>query len=476
MKKASTHPQPIRLHPENPHYFLFRGQPTILLTSAEHYGAVINLDFNFVPYLDALAEAGLNYTRIYPGAYFETVDYFAKDNPLGPHPGRHILPWARSRVSGYPLGGNKFDLDTWDSAYFDRLKEFVAQAGRRGIVVEICLFNCMYPDLWHLMPLYHENNIQGVGTCSYLNVQTLKDEDLVARHEVYVRKITGEVNQFNNVILEVCDEPGLCGLAESEYHPWLDRMIDVIVGTEKNLSNQHLIAQQVCGVLGGLGDFSKDTRVSVITGQYVWMAMGGQLGGMRLLDSVSPVNKPIEENETSYYPIWYEEGDRVGAARVEAWEFVVGGGAGFNHLNALYSTFNPAARGTGNEAVLDVFKRLKAFMYGFDFIKMGVYFISGGVPSGAFARCLCEPGKQYALYIHHSIRINNERYLVQPGKYQENLVLVMPDGKYQADWIDPASGQHLGTDVFSHGGGNCTLKTPEYSVDLALRIKNVRTA
>jgi hypothetical protein len=32
-----------------------------------------------------------------------------------------------------------------------------------------------------------------------------------------------------------------------------------------------------------------------------------------------------------YYPIWYA-GDKVAASRVEAWEFVVGGGAGFNHL------------------------------------------------------------------------------------------------------------------------------------------------
>ena len=46
--------QPITVHPVNPHYFLFNGQPTVLITSAEHYGAVINLDFNYVGYLDAL--------------------------------------------------------------------------------------------------------------------------------------------------------------------------------------------------------------------------------------------------------------------------------------------------------------------------------------------------------------------------------------------------------------------------------------
>ena len=29
---------PIRLHPENPRYFLFRGEPTVLVGSGEHYG------------------------------------------------------------------------------------------------------------------------------------------------------------------------------------------------------------------------------------------------------------------------------------------------------------------------------------------------------------------------------------------------------------------------------------------------------
>ena len=42
---------PIKLHPANPHYYLFNGKPTVLITSAEHYGAVINKDFDYVAYL-----------------------------------------------------------------------------------------------------------------------------------------------------------------------------------------------------------------------------------------------------------------------------------------------------------------------------------------------------------------------------------------------------------------------------------------
>jgi len=43
---------PLALHPDNPHCFLFRGKPAILVGSGEHYGAVLNLDFDYIRYLD----------------------------------------------------------------------------------------------------------------------------------------------------------------------------------------------------------------------------------------------------------------------------------------------------------------------------------------------------------------------------------------------------------------------------------------
>ena len=42
----------IRLLPENPHSFRFRGQPTSLIGSSEHYGAVLKGAFDAIPDLD----------------------------------------------------------------------------------------------------------------------------------------------------------------------------------------------------------------------------------------------------------------------------------------------------------------------------------------------------------------------------------------------------------------------------------------
>src|SRR6185369_4485739 len=132
-QSALARSKPLALHPANSHYFLFHGKPAVLITSGEHYGAVLNLDFDYVAYLDALKQDGLNLTRTFTGAYVEPVGAFKIDrNTLGPAPGRFICPWARSATSGYANGGNKFDLTKWDDAYFKRLKDFCTQAGKRG--------------------------------------------------------------------------------------------------------------------------------------------------------------------------------------------------------------------------------------------------------------------------------------------------------------------------------------------------------
>ena len=62
---------PLSINPQNPHYFIFRGKPAILIGSTEHYGAVMNLDFDYITYLNELAASGLNVTRTFSGAYVE---------------------------------------------------------------------------------------------------------------------------------------------------------------------------------------------------------------------------------------------------------------------------------------------------------------------------------------------------------------------------------------------------------------------
>src|SRR4029078_1352748 len=95
--------------------------------------------------------------------------------------------------------------------YFKRLKDLVTQAGKRGIFIELTLFGNQYKDsLWMNSPLYPSNNIQQVGPSgknSFLLFQTLKDPELVKRQEAFVYKIVNELNSFDNLYYEICNEP-----------------------------------------------------------------------------------------------------------------------------------------------------------------------------------------------------------------------------------------------------------------------------
>ena len=468
---SSLFSAPIGVHPSG-HYFVYRDAPILLITSDHHYGAVLNADFDYIAFLDKLKSRGMNFTRIYPGTYIEKDKFPYDGNPLAPADGRQILPWAKTTVKGAHavFGGYKFDLDKWNEAYFARLKDFCAKAQERGIIVEICLFNGMYRDRWPMQAMYSENNVQGVGTGSWDMVQSLTaDHRLLTYQERYVTEITRRLNDFDNLLFHVCDEPNMSKQPASVFGPWVSRMIDVFRAAESPLPTKHLLGQTVSFAMrNNESDFSADNRIQYIDTEYA--------RGLIDLKNEYDHNKPVVYIESNYYPFQYA-GDTLSGARVEAWEYMLGGGAGFMHLNTLFTTHNPAGSGE-IDAVLNSFGVLHEFIKGFDYsaMKRDLSFIVSGVPPTAHAAAMVEPGKQYGFYIHHS---HGDRpgaslrsYIVDPGSYEEQFSFTFAAGTYRAEWINPSNGSIIGIESFTHLGGNRSMAPPvPYAIDIALRMK-----
>ncbi len=263
------------------------------------------------------------------------------------------------------------------------------------------------------------------------------------------------------------------------FGPWVSRMIDVFRDTERALSKKHLLGQTVdLEMSRSEADFSADSRIQYIDVEYS--------SGIFDLENEYEHDKPIVYIESVFYPDMYK-GNRIASSRVEAWEFMVGGAAGFMQLNGLYSTSNAAADGTGIEAVLDVFVNLRAFLESFSLFSMrrDISFIVRGVPPDSFVCAISEPGRQYGFYIHHSAcrdpfhhtpgdpgasrssRLYN--YEPTPGSYHETFTFRFPEGHYEPEWINPATGSVIRRDSFLHAGGDRTVTAPEYSIDIALR-------
>jgi hypothetical protein len=129
-------PEAIRIHPENPRYFLFRGKPLVLITASEHYGSVINRPFDFNKYLDDAVLHGMTLTRTFL-LFRELQGARNPSSPCKPESPDYISPFPRvgpeKALDGEPI----YDLDQWNPEYFDRLHRFLDAASKRGIVVEL---------------------------------------------------------------------------------------------------------------------------------------------------------------------------------------------------------------------------------------------------------------------------------------------------------------------------------------------------
>jgi hypothetical protein len=442
--------KPLALHPANPHYFLFRGKPTILVTSGEHYGAVLNSEFDAVKYLDELHRHRLNLTRTFSGVYCEDSKSFnITRNTLAQAAGKLLCPWARSDQPGYAGGGNKFNLTKWDDAYFKRLKAFLAEAGLRGVVVELNLFCPFYEEsMWTLSPMNAANNMNGVGkiprSAAY---DRTKNGELQAAQETVVKKLVAEVNTFDNLYFEICNEPYAGPVTDD----WQRRIADVIVAAEKPLPNKHLISMNISN--GSKKVVNPHPAVSIFNFHYA--------SPPTTVKENFALGKVIGDNETGF------KGTADTHYRMEGWEFLLAGGGLYNNLDYSFVVghedgsfkYPPKTPGGGNAGFRSQMRILKEFINSFDFIAMkpDESLVKGGLPPKGRARVLSEPGKQYAVYFF--------------GGKSAKPKLALPKRTYTAEWISPLTGRVLKSESTMSTGSPIELHSPDFDPDVALRIR-----
>lgn len=444
----------ISLHPDNPHYFMFRGEPTVLITSGEHYGAVMNRDFDFVPYLDTLAACEYNLTRLFSGVYRELPgSHRIRNNTMAPEPSRYLCPWksVERDADGAPL---RWDLTQWDKAYWRRLREFVAAAGDRGVVVEYVFFCYFYNDtLWRASPMHPNSNINGLTVAGRHQAHSLDYAPLLQLQEAFVRKAAKELNDFGNVIFEIANElysshDGTLAL------DWQHHLVDVLVEAEAGLPNQHLIAINYQNRVTRIENVHPD--VAVVNFHYA------------IPDAVAwnyHLDRPIADDETGF------KGATSTPYRTEAWAFMLSGGAVLSHLDYSYTVACPdgtapiegSTPGHGGPEWREQLSALKRFLDDFDLPAMTPH-PEVAIMANALhvhAAVLAEIGEAYAIYLWG-------------GGPTLDVTIALPPGDYTATWVNPADGRTLQTQrIVGHDGGGATMKSPIFLEDLALKVVRV---
>jgi len=468
--------QPVTQHPENPRYFYYKEKPLVLITSAEHYGAVINTQFDYVKYLNTLKDDGMNYTRVFCGAYVEKPGVFnIEKNTLAPETGHYLAPWKRTEEESLLEGENKFDLTTWNPAYFKRLQNFLTTAEKLDIIVEITFFSSIYTqENWQRNPFNPGNNVNNFPAIKSWEYCNLPDNKIINEiQQRLVKKIIEEVNGFDNVIFEIQNEPWTdnpdedirllktldpepdknrwfkyAQTASEDAMKWQGELAGVITETERDLPKKHLIAQNYVNFKHSIPYV--DSNISIINLHYawpeaVWMNYGWE--------------RPISFDESGF------DGGNDTTYLRQAWQFMLAGGAVFNNLD--YSFFVGKENGTGtNNApgggspnLRRQLSYLSSFMNSFDYIKTKPDFNSVYHAPGLVWHALSDIGNQYAILF--------------TGNSGSDVSLNLLAKEYSYSFISPFTGKELYKGEISKDDFNgiyVQLQFPEFDSMIALKI------
>jgi len=174
---------------------------------------------DYEAYLDFLKEHGHNFIRLWRWEQF-------KSQAAGG--GFHLCmtpqPWPRTGPGEAKDGKPRFDLDSFDQAYFDRLRDRVVAAGNDGIYVAVMFFDgwalhlSPVPDNVEGHPFFGANNVNGVAIKSIVDYQVLPlDPRVQVLQELYIHKVVDTLHDLPHVLWEVANESSGGGTVDKNF-------------------------------------------------------------------------------------------------------------------------------------------------------------------------------------------------------------------------------------------------------------------
>lgn len=207
---------------------------------------------DYVTAFNSLVSSGLNYFRgwLYPeSTSWGEAAWIVSGEPRVP---TAYMPWQRIGVrtdctSGTCVMVGIYDLQTFNEAFFTKLRERALAAQARGLYFSIMPFEgwqaSQVPYQAFSSPFGAGNNIQGIACDTNANGRCEENHTLAVPivtgiQDAYVRKIIDSVGDLKNMFYEIVNEPNNTGTLT-----WQDHIADTIASYEATKPIQHLIMQ-----------------------------------------------------------------------------------------------------------------------------------------------------------------------------------------------------------------------------------------
>ena len=452
-------PAPVRrleICPQHPYYFRDGDRHVVLVGVSDRSLFTIwqnDKGFSRRKYLDDLAVHHINYVRqdVFSwGALLAPVDYPAQFS----HPAwLFARPGPGTAIDGRP----KFDLTRFDQSYFDqRLKPFLREAAKRGIYVELTLFEGFRARGNFRESLYAEaNNINRLDLSprEMTSDTALANPRLMAIQHAYIDKVLAETAESGNVIYEIANETG--------GRRWVAHLIEYIHRHPKHPSRLVSAGEQTT---------SFDPR----TGANDIVVKHRGAGGLYASDADVRkhhadllrfrVGKPVCHNE--YFLFANRSTDDINFPRKMMWaDFTAGGHSNFFDFAFWRGTGRTVNEGHPSRSPPP--EILSGGQYLLDFLaENNVEFwtmtphdelatIAG--QSHAHIFTLARPGEEYICY------------LLSDGPVTVDLRLTR--SRFIARWYDPKHGRFLTPTRQVQGREQCLFKSPTFKQDIVLYVR-----
>jgi len=395
--------------------------------------------FDFDGYLDFLVAHHHNVIRLWR---WESTGWDTSSSGWKNENTRFVVsphPWKRTGPEMALDGKPRFDLSQFDPAYFDRLRDRVEAARRRGIYVSIMLFEGwglqFAEDAWANHPFHPRNNVNGLdgdtdGDGKAVEIHALADPEVTAVQDAYVRKVIETIGDLDNVLYEISNENHQAS-TEWQYH-----MIRFVQEAERGRDQQHPV--------GMTFQYRGGSNAALFASPADWISPNPE-GGYR---DDPPVNdgRKVILNDTDH--LW-----GIGGNAPWVWKTFLRG-----HHPLFMDPYDGKVLGTPFDPRFEPVRRsLGQTLRLAERLDLAAMEPTRDLASSGHG--LAAPGRAYLVYL--------------PDGGEVRVVLEEAGGRYSVEWLHPPTDQtRRGEPV--EGGAEVTLRSPFPEGDAVLLLEAIR--
>jgi len=429
---------PLRVHPTNPRYFMDGSGKAVRLAGHEIFVDLQDHSFgqqytynwqtklNWDWYLNFIEERNFNYIRNW-------IYWSVEDGSPAVQPMMYARPGPGVAYDGLP----KFDLNTFNQEFFDRMRSRIISAGKRRVYISIMLFEVYgfkSGVRWNGNVFNGNNNINGINTVgdngSGMGFFYTSNPNVLKLQKKIIRKIIDTTNDLDNVFYEVANE--------SFASEWQYDIIEFIKNYEATKPKKHLVYMSAGGRTKSFG-WQDLTQSQLINSGADCFAPNG-----KMLNPDNPViynGMPAIWENDHVWPNDWQNHKYAWISFTRGYHFCLYDAPFKNpeDENAEFQRFRYNVGGTAEYANK------------MDLAKMNP---SSDSSDCSTTYCLRNPGQEYLIYQPSS------------GSFKANIQA----GDYTYEWYRPSNHSIQSTGTIMAGGGSKSF-TPPFSGEAVLYLK-----